>query len=66
MLGLPCWGDFSLAVVVVVGGLLIVVASLVAECRLQGSWASVVAAWGLSICGSRALGHRLNSCGTWA
>ena len=72
MLGLPCCGDFSLVVVsgcyslVVVRGLLIAVASLVAEHGLQGSWASVVAAWGLSICGSWALEHRLNICGTWA
>ena len=39
-----------------------------ASCR---TWAlelqaSAVASWGISSCGSRALGHRLNSCGTWA
>ena len=39
-------------------GLLIAVASLVAEYRLQ--------ARGLSSCGSWALEHRLSSCGTWA
>ena len=33
--------------------LLIAVASLVAECRLQGAWASVVAADGLSSCGAQ-------------
>ena len=30
-----------------------------------GAWASVVVARGLSSCGSRALEHRLSSCGTW-
>ena len=40
---------FSLAAV---SGLLIV-APLVVELGLQGAWASVVAAWGLSSCGSR-------------
>ena len=29
-------------------------------------WASVVVARGLSSCGSRALEHRLSSCGAWA
>ena len=47
-------------------GLLIVVTFLVAEHGLSGMWASVVAAHGLSSCGSQALEHRLNSCGTWA
>ena len=28
-------------------------------------WASVVVAHGLSSCGSRALEHRLSSCGMW-
>ena len=41
--------------------LLIVVASLVVEHRLQGLWASVVAACGLSSCGARAL----LPCGMW-
>ena len=31
-----------------------------------GAWASVVAARGLSSCGSRALERRLSSCGAWA
>ena len=31
-----------------------------------GTWASVVVARGLSSCGSRALGHRLSSCGARA
>ena len=31
-----------------------------------GTWASVVVSRGLSSCGSRALEHRLSSCGTWA
>ena len=49
-----------------VHGLLIVVASLVSEHRLSGAQASVVAALGLSGCGSRALERRLNSCGARA
>ena len=44
----------------------IVVASLVVTHGLQGAWASVVTAHGLRSCGSRALEHRLSSCGTWA
>ena len=39
--------------VVVVCGLLIAVASLVVEHRLWGAWASAVAMYGLSSCGSR-------------
>ena len=31
-----------------------------------GAWASVVAARGLSSCGTQALEHRLSSCGAWA
>ena len=49
-------GGYSL---VMVCGLLILVASLVAEHRFY-------MARGLSRCGSRALEHRLYSCGTWA
>ena len=48
-----------------VRGLLIMVASLVADHGLQGMWASV-AARGLSICGSQALEHKLSSCGSQA
>ena len=48
---------------VVVCGLLVEVASLVAEHGLWGARASVVVALGLSSCRSRALEHRLNSCG---
>ena len=47
-------------------GLLIAVASLVVEHRLQGVWTSVVVTRGLSSCGLRALEHRLSSCGAWA
>ena len=54
-------GSYSL---VAVHGLLIAVASLVAEDRLLGMQASVVSARGLSCCGSGALEHRLNSCDT--
>ena len=46
--------------------LLTVVASLIEEHGLLGTWASVVAACGLSSCCSQALEHRLNSCGTQA
>ena len=46
-------------------GSLTVVASLVVEYGLLGSQASVVAACGLSSCGSQTLEHRLNSCGAW-
>ena len=42
--------------------LLIVVASAVAEQKLENTQASVLAAPGLSSCGSRALEHRLHSC----
>ena len=48
-----------------VRGLLIAVAS---HCRAWalGTWASVVAARGLTSCGSRAVEHRLSSCGARA
>ena len=46
--------------------LLIAAASLFAEHRLQGTWASVVVAHVLSSSSSQALQHRLNSCSTWA
>ena len=51
---------------VAVCGLLIAVASLVAEHWAPGARASVVVARGLSSCGSRALEPRLSSCGAWA
>ena len=41
-------------------------ASLVAEQRLSGAWASGVAAGVLSSCGSRAAEHRLRICDTRA
>ena len=47
--------------VTAVRGLLIAVASPVVECGLWAVWASVVAALGLSSCGSQALGHSFNS-----
>ena len=56
MLSLCCALGLSL---VVVGGLLIVVASLV-EHGLWGTLASVVVAHGLSSCSSWALEHRLD------
>ena len=56
-------GDSSL---VVMRGLLILLDSLAAEHRRWGFRASVVAACGLSSCGSRAPEHRLNSHGTQA
>ena len=70
-LNLHCCMDFSLVAasggypVVVMHGL-IAVASLVAEHRLQGMWASVAVAGGLSSCSSQALEHRLNSCSAQA
>ena len=47
-------------------GLLIAVISLVVQFGLSGVRASAVAAHGVSSCGSGALEHRLNSCGTRA
>ena len=49
-----------------VRGLLIAVASLVAEHGALGAWASVVVARELSSCGSRALECRLSNCGSRA
>ena len=51
---------------VAVRGLLIAVASLVAEHGLESAGASVDVACGLSSCGSWALEHRRSSCGAWA
>ena len=51
---------------VAVHGLLIAVASLCCGAWALGTWASVVAARGLSSCGSRALERRLSSCGSRA
>ena len=51
---------------VVVHGLLIVVASLIAEHQLKGTRASVAAAHGLSSCSFWALEHGLNTCGVQA
>ena len=71
-LGLPCRAGFSLVTAsqgyseFAVCGLLVAVASLVSEHRLQGTRASAAVARGLSSCGSQALEHRLNSCGAWA
>ena len=71
VLGLCCcvWafsscGEWGL-LFVAVHGLLIAVASLCWGARALGAWASVVAARGLSSCGSRALERRLSSCGVW-
>ena len=72
MLGLCSYVDFILVVasrvcsLVAVHRLLLVVSSLVVEHGFQGMWALVVVAHGLCIYGSRALEHRLNSCGTRA
>ena len=65
MLGLCCCTGFSLVVcggysLAVVYSLLIAVASLIVEQRLEGSQASVVVAHVLSSCGFQALEHRLN------
>ena len=72
MLGLCCCAGSSLVLasrgcsLVVECGLLTVAATLVAEHRLWGTWASVVVAGGFSGCGSRALEDRLSSCCTKA
>ena len=58
-----CW------VFVAAHGLSLIVASRgYSCCRAQalGAWASVVGVCGLSSCGSRAVEHRLSSCGSWA
>ena len=66
MLGLHCRAGFSLVSAsrgysrVAVHGLLIAVASLVAEHRLQGARASVVVAPGRSSSGSIVVAHRLS------
>ena len=62
VLGLHCYTGFSL----LCGKWVlfsIMVASLVAEHGLEGTWASVVVVCGLSSCGTGALEHRLHSCG---
>ena len=69
MLSLPCCTDFSLAEVARLlsscgAWLPVVVASLVAEHRLQGARASAVAAWGLQSAGSVVMAHGL-SCSVW-
>jgi len=51
---------------VAVCGLLTAAASLVAEHRLLGTQPPMVATHGFSRCGSWALEHRVNSCGTRA
>ena len=67
MLGLHCCAGFSLVAesgrysLVVVCGLLTAVNFLV-KYRFEGMQASAAAACGLSIGGSQALEHRLNSC----
>ena len=48
-----------------VHGLLIAVAPLAVEHRLQGAWTSAVVVHELSSSGSRALRHRFSSCGAW-
>ena len=58
-------GCYSLLIVLACG-LLIAVASLVAEHRLQGPWASVVVISGLRSCGTWALACKLSSCSTLA
>ena len=68
VLGLYCCMGFSANEaypLVAVCGLLIVVASLIAEHGLWGLRVSVFAACELSSCGFWALEHRLNSCGAW-
>ena len=45
--------------------LLIAVDSLAGEHRLQGTWASIAVAPGLSSCGSWVLELGISSCGAW-
>ena len=64
----------GLSLVVVSGGyslvvahkLIISIAYLVVERRLQSARASIVTAGELRSCGSQAQEHRLNSCVSWA
>ena len=71
-LGLRCyaWASSSCGerglLFIAVHGLLIAVAGLCCGARALGVWALVVAARGLSSCGSQALELRLSSCGTRA
>ena len=51
---------------VVVHRFLIAMASLVLKHGLEGVWASVLVAYGVSSCGFWALVQRLNFCGSWA
>ena len=62
-LGLYCWAGYS---PLVVCRLLIAVAILAAERKLQGMWPSLVVAHRLRSCGSQAPERRFNSCGTLA
>ena len=59
------WSDWEL-LFDSVRGLLIAVSSLCCGTQALGAWASVVVACGLGSCGSRALEHRLSSCGARA
>ena len=72
MLCLPCHSGISLVVasggytLVAVCGFLMVVASLIVDQGLSGTWASVAAAHRLIHCSSLAVEHRLSSCGARA
>ena len=71
LLGLHGCTGFSLVAsegcsLVAVHRLFFVVASLIVEHRLWGTWTSVAVAHGLSSCGSWALEHRLDSSGALA
>jgi len=63
VLDLCCCADFSLVAML---GLLIAVTSFIAEHGLEGEQASLATAVGFSSCSSRALEHKLSSCGIWA
>lgn len=71
-LDLPCCEGFSLVAMsggyslAVLLGLLVAAASLVEQRGLQGALTSVAAALGFNSCSSRALEHRLSSCGSRA
>ena len=72
VLGFRCWAGFPLVAASrgpsrgVAHSLLIAVASLAEQLRLQGVQAVVAVPCGLHSWGSRALGHRLNSWGSRA
>ena len=71
VLGLHCYSGFSSCsiqglLILVVHRLLTIVAFLVVQHGIWGTWASEAVVHGLSSCGFHALDHRLNDCGSQA